>query len=919
MKLFLNRLRSEHGFILVFAMLMILLLMVFMTAIVGAVGYTNNVTLEKSEEQQLQLTAQSAVGTLKELFAKEENMAKLSALAAAGAEQDYDLSASGITDKVTAKVTESSQPGYALLTVTAYDETGKMYTTTTLLPMVAAQGAKNDLINNMIVSYWPNANAGLTANLDYSNNVFKGSIIVDNEFQPGNYGNKDQFKNFINEAGTSVGTDDYAVKVKGGVFHELVTTGNLLLDASLPISGTGDTTIASAVGQLAVTQGVIGDGTDGISQLGAGGYFEHKVGTNSDETKKKGNILIGSTGKVTFEDPIDIISRDRVSVNLNKVEGVLKNCFIGGDLTYTSTEENNMNVQGDIQVYKSATFNINKKELIVGEDVATGNSATFNMQSGGKVKAGDSIATATGDLTIKGSGNAEAKYLLSGKSLNVNKDGSVNVKLDGNGSYAAFSGGNYGVGNTSYLSKDEDDRGSTTMKGVTTSGAVVVNNKEESINGIDVLTKDESEEGLNGFKFMNSTWLTKAQQVYKGGWWSDCTKINFAVALLFDSSVMNNAGHSNYITYANDSDYYRNSSFITDSSKRYDPNALDNDEEEKKKNWQWYLMDDEEYYGDEKVPVSHELGYTTDDNIFLIRRSLQKALGGPTDSTNLNINATAQGEFVDTARTAIPYDSAILEIQVNYPHYANYDSTPQVNEESAGYASIEEYNDGYLIGAQASSTGYNNFGRLEFTNDGNKLKTADSEYDIAGKTLYFRVNSPIMPGGWGDFYITSDQEEIKINNKIVIEYTLNGTEETDLTSLSYVRFFVDPTKKITFGASSSIVGDNLGSVDENNVDFNYNDYHYTNIMPEVYLYCAQPSNAENIRIDTPDFKGYIIAPWSIVNMKSPNVPKDQEVFKGVILCKNLIKADGGTYEHYKPLAFGYAMSDSVFVLPEEDD
>ena len=80
MKGFLNRLRSKDGFILIFAMLMILLLMVFMTAIVGAVGYTNRVTLEKSEEHQLQLTAQSAVVTLKDYFADSANMARLMCL-----------------------------------------------------------------------------------------------------------------------------------------------------------------------------------------------------------------------------------------------------------------------------------------------------------------------------------------------------------------------------------------------------------------------------------------------------------------------------------------------------------------------------------------------------------------------------------------------------------------------------------------------------------------------------------------------------------------------------------------------------------------------------------------------------------------------------------------------------------------------
>ncbi len=901
-------LHRQGGFVLVFAMLMILLLMIFMTAMVTTVGYTNAATKEKSQEHQLQLTAQSAVGTLKEMFSQEENKTKIAALAASGAVQDYDLTGAGITNRVKARVTDSGQPGYALLTVTAYDENGNEYTTTTLLPMMAAQGNKNDLIENMIVSYYPNTGAGLTQELTYDNNVMNGSIIIDNQRCAGAYeGNGDKYK-------TDPLNDNTAVRVKGGTFKELVTTGNLILNAEQPIKGTGNTTIASAVGQLVVTKGEIGEG---IKEIGAGGYFISDAkdeNGNRTNTSKEGKIQFGTMGDVKLKGNMDIISRDKVNVELNRVFGTLNNCFVGGTLKYTAPDNGQakLDVAGDLQVYKSATYDVkaNGAELNVQGDVATGDTVTINFGSNNtKLTTPNAIVTAIGDIKVTGNGTVNAAYLLSGKGINAASGKAV--LTGGSKGYSLFSGGNYGVNNT-YYQTNGDDRGKTVISKVTSGVPAVINNKKGDIGANTVLTKSDSAEGLNAFRTMNSLWLTKAQKVYKGGWWNSCKDVKFATALLFDGSVP-----STYISKAGDSTFKRSYDYITEPGLRYNPKGSNTDVD-RLKNWQWYEMKNETYFGGNKVPVSHELGYTTNDSAFLLRSTLQVALGGPTDSTNLNINATAQGKFVDTARTAIPYDGAINEIQVNYPHFANFEGSPAVNEIAAGYASITDYKDGYLIGASGSTTGYMNFGRVEFRNDGQALYDGTNTYSLSGKTLYFKSTSPILPGGWGDFYFTSDNGEIKLNNKLVIEYSLNGTEAEDLSKLGFVRIFLDPNVKLNFGHGVSVEGVNNGSVNVADVDFNYNNFHYTEIMPELYFFCSKPSQEAKINFEmhTSGIDAFIVAPWSVVNMRDIGVSKDTEVFKGVLLCKNFIRADGGTYNHYKPISFGYAMSDAVFVLPE---
>lgn len=916
-----NSLRKKQGFVLAFVMLMIMLLMVFMTAIVTTVGYTNKVTAEKSQEHQLQLTAQSAVGTLKEMFAKEENMTKLTALAASGAEQDYDLSGAGINNKVKAKISDSGQPGYALLTVIAYDENGNEYTTTTLLPMVAAQGAKNDLIENMIVAYWPNANKGFTnGGLDYRDNVMNGTIIIDNEYYSG-YGDADKYKNIIKVNGDNVSDtvqleDPCAVNIKNGTFKELVTTGNLVLNPESGINGMGNTTIASAVGQLIVTRGYIGDGSNSIKELGAGGYYKDK----GNSTDKMGNVVIGSAGGdgVEFKDAVDIISRDKVNVTFNKVSGKLKNCFVGGSMKFNGGSGKSLEVLGDMQVYKTATYDVtqNASKLKVDGDMASGTNTSITVKdSSASIDVGGAVVTANGNLSISGNSALNADYLLSGKGLTVS---GAKANLSGGGyGYAAFSGGNYAPSNnkgSDYIGKGESNRGETMADGIVTSKPIVINNSKKSVpSSVTVLNKD-SEEGLKAFKTMNSLWLTKAQKVYKGGWWDSCKNVKFAVALLFDPNIVPSS-YINNVTEENKKSSPTESVF---NPKPATGTAYT--EADYKKNWQWYEMSDETYYGDKKVPVSHELYYTTNDSAFLLRSTLQSALGGPSRSDNTSLNANYQGRFVETARTAIPFDGAINEIQVQYPHYANFATSPTVDSADAGWASVQEYKDGYLIGSIGSTTGYANFGRVEFRNDSNKIYDGVNEYDVSGRTLYFRTTSPILPGGWGDFFFTSDNGEIKLNSKIVIEYSLNGTDAESLAKMGYVRIFLDPEVKLNLGSNAGVEGINNGSVNVNDVDFEYNNFHYTSIMPELYFFCAKPSQEakDNFDIDTPDMDAFIIAPWSVVDMETVQTQKNNEAYKGIILCKNLVKAQSGTYNHHKPIAFGYAMSESVFVLPESN-
>lgn len=995
MKGFLNRLRSKDGFILIFAMLMILLLMVFMTAIVGAVGYTNRVTLEKSEEHQLQLTAQSAVVTLKDYFADSANMARLMGLI--GKTQEYDLSGAGLNDKVRATISESTRPGFVLLTVTAYDENGREYTTSTLLPVTTQQAGINELIQNMIVAYRPSANRGFTSNLTYKDVVMNGSIIVDNEvfddytvtqtkydidgdgdvddndrqiIEYTGYA-EDNYDNFTSFP--SAGNDQYAVKILGGTFKELVTTGNLYIDVQNGLYGYGHnsdyagTTIASAMGQLVVKgsgpSSEIGGGSDGyIAEMGAGGYFVDKEETV--QMKKTGKMKIEN---IKFADEVELFTRDGVQAIMSGLYGESGQWNFGAKLTYTHGN-GDLEVDGDVLVYnKEADITINSGKMEVNGDVAA-TSVKLNVNSGATLEVEESVVAAQKSITATGAGNLIAKALMAGSNIQSSVG---TTKLSGDHGYSVFSGGNYAYEKgKDYLDFDMSQASGTKVLNLTSDSEknVVINNKNDS-SGLTNHRKNNSADDLQAFKTMNTLWLSKAQKVYKGGWSSNASKVNFAVALLFDSSIKNSntmgaagadgGGSTKSVNFveAAANPAYKNDANDTDQYV-YNPEIGSTDSNKTEWNYQWYTSKkgNEKYYtssGNQPVPLSHELYYTTDDNLLILRDVLQKALGGPSNSENLNVNRSSQGRFVNIARTAIPFDGAVdgatvhykdgseetKVISIGYPAYGNNaESGAYLNDlAQAGYVTVESYKDGYLIGT-TSSTGRNNFGWIQMRGEGDSLSVYDGAtyVHVGSSPLYFRVTSATPEGNftygsWGDFYITrEDGDEIKLNNDIIIEYELDSLETEDLTRLSYVRWFLDPNKRIIFAGNSSIqgiaynAGSSFGSPSlVEGTPFTYDAVEYEQgVMPEFYIFCPKPSSFEktSIEIDTKDFKGFIVAPWSMVDMETAAADnKNEEVFRGIILCKNFITARTGQYNHYKPIAFSGAINAEVFKLPNLEE
>lgn len=896
------RINNQDGFVLVYAIMMIALLMIIMSSLVMILGYTNSATNEKLESQQLQLSAQSAITTLEEEFSKPENIDKLLQYASNNAIQDYDLSEAGINDKITAKLTMSGTTGYALLTVVAKGQDGSEYETSTLIPMSSISGTKNDLINNMIVSYWPSDRSRglISGSKSFAQIVMNGAVIIDNEYCEGKYGIKDTFQKFI----TNKGGDPTSVKIKGGKFKELITTGNLQLNAEMPITGIDGATIASAMGQLIITRGVIGDGTNGITEIGAGGYFVDKA----TSTKKTGGMLIGTVDGIQFKDAINVLSRDSVAVTASKITGVLNNCFIGGKFILTGSSNGDLEILGDIQGYKDVEISVAGREIGVGGDVAAGNNLTVKGTSNGELDVAGSLVTASGNITISGNSSTdiEADSILAGKSITSS---GVDVELSGNTKgYTVFAGGNY---KDTYLNSVKK-RGAISLSNVESeNGKKGVNNTGDGktrASGITLLSKESSVSNTNAFKTMNSYWLSKAQKVYKGGRWGNpASNVNFAVALLFDNTFANANSH---LTNENK----KTSAFMSNSNNYFDPNKTDNTDADYAKNWFYYEHAVDKYHNGSRTvatPVSAAHYYTTNDNVFLLRTTLRAALGGPSSSVNLKLGASNQGRFIDKARSAIPKDGAINEITVNYPTFAGYGG---VTVDQSDYAQIESYKDGYLIG------GATNFGKIAFSNDGRKIYDGSSYYDVSGRTLYFKCTDPSHPGGYGDFYITSqDNTKIDINNKIVIEYQLDGVEPEDIEKLSFIRFFVDPSRKITFTQSSSIVGSNT-YVDTHDIDFVYNEFHYTDIMPEVYFFCEYPRvvSRVNIEIDTKDINAFIISPWSYVDMETASAGVDNQVFRGIILCNDLIIPQSGIFNHYKPITFGRGMDDNVFTVPDAE-
>lgn len=906
-------LRKKQGFVLIYAMLMIALVMVFVTAIALQVEHTNRETSLKGSGQQLQLSAQSAIGSIAAELEDPANIAKLTQLATSGSEQEYSLADAGISDRIFAKLsTDPSRPGFALLTVTAKNG-NKEYTLTRYISMKSNLGPKNDLIENMVVAYWPEgATGGLTTGRDLSNVVMDGSVIIDNEYYKdgyGNsnsgsyeYGNADSYKNKFMATPADMNTDKTAVRFKGGSFKELVTTGNLYL-FDLPVDGVSHdadgnatTTIASAVGQLYVNRATIGPN---VKELGAGGYFKNKAASGDEGNKKTGKVVLND---VKFEGGnADVLSRDSVEVKATDIEGSLNNFYIGGNFDLGIRDGEALSVGNDLSGYKDVKINAGKgSQLDVSTDVAAGDSLTINgnKEVKSKVNVGQSIVTARQNLTING-GEVKANSLMTGGSATINNG----TDLDLAGSpYAMFTGGNYAAGSSDFIKSTADKRGTTTVNVPINGGKkAVVNNKVGKMPEGSTVNLN-SKEGLDAFKAMNTLWLSKAQKVTKGGYWGS-GNVKFAISLLLNSNPTEGRAPSKY----NASDAY-NPKDISGTAQERETNY--------QKNFRWYESNSETYYGGKKMPLSHELIYTTNDSVFMLRNALRSALGGSSNSLDLISDGDYQGRFIETARTAIPYDGAVKDIEIAYPRVNGGYGASLADSD---IAPIKVEGDKVYIGNTS-----HNYGKIVIR-DGQFLWDGSTDIDISGKKLYFKVTDPNVVNGCGDFVFEdkNNNGNVVLKNEIVVEYILNGLEADNLERLGCVRFFVKPNDTLTVKQGFKITGKNIGSVNVNNVDADINGAHYDHIQPEVYFFCMRPTtnNKVSVRyennVDRTD--AFIIAPWSVVDMKVGNKGKDNVVFSGVILCKDLVIADGGTYRHYKPLNFGYAMSDDVFKLPSEDD
>lgn len=924
----LHNLKSRQGFVLVFAMLMIMLLMVFMTAMVTTVGYTNRATAKKSDDQQLQLSAQSAIETLATELEQPENIGKLTQLATGGASQKYDLSSAGIYEDILAELsTDPSHPGYALLKVTA-SKNGKSYTLTRYIAMKSNLGPKNDLIENMIVAYWPNgASNGFTTEQDYGNVVMDGSVIIDNEYYKDGYGNsrnsgieygkQDVYGNkFFN----NISADKTAVRIKGGTFKELVTTGNLCLTGEVDglsheEDGSATTTIATAVGQLYINEAVIGEH---VKEIGAGGYFQNKSASGDAGNKKTGNVQLNN---VEFKGGnADVLSRDSVGVKATNIKGALNNFFIGGKFDLTVRRAEALNVGNDLRGYKDVNITMSPmSQLDIGTDIAAGDSANITASAGNnsgeqaKIHVGDSIVSAREAVKIQNNVEIKADSVLTGSDLTIGSD--VDLELgenneNENSDYVVFSGGNYANSGKFYEST-KDKRGKTTIDADLDDNKIVINNKKIRANGVDAddIFDFSTAEGVSAFKTMNSLWLSKAQKVTKGGVWGS-SDIRFAVSLLLEHDLRNGRSAS-----------------VFSSSAAYNPKVMKPTAEEREaeyqKNYRWYEDTKETIFGGSYMPVSHELMYTTKDSVFMLRNQLRSALGGSSSSIDLITDGDYQGRFVETARTAIPYDGAIEDIKIEYPKVnGGWGSSL----ETTASAPIEPYKDGYLIGNNSMNYGY-----IVFKDKDNIFDAATNTLiPITGKTLYFKVTDPEIPNGAGDFILTTQNPEgqaIQLNNKIVVEYELQNMDAASIEKLSCVRFFVPKNNIVEIMGGFEIEGYNtagFANFGRDNVDTLVNNFYYEKIQPEVYFFFMRPDseNFVSMRVAEESHKpinAFIIAPWSVIDMNTYNSAKDEVVFNGVILCKDLAAARGGTYKHYKPLAFGYAMSDDVFKLPSEDD
>ncbi len=475
---------EKSGYIMIYVVLIMGFITVLFAGTAMALNNRNAVTKTTVNNQQLQVTAQSALSTIVEEFENNgELKAKLKEYAEGNQSAMFSLTdETGVDDNIEVKISkEPDKENTARITVIASDETGSISTAFALMNYAEPpQGESAGVVDNLIVAYSPEGLTGsqntLISGEGIYNKTLEGRVVINN-------------------------TTD-TVKVKRGSVETVITNQSVEFFDNAVVNGTNpdlNGILASLNGTVTLRNGAVVEGQGFDKIAGAGGV----------------SIM---TDNFTWDaENTHIISKNNGNIDIKAMTGKIGSIVSGGNVYLEPKDNNPLTVNGSIESGDDITLSEqNKVQIVVNGNVLSGE----DLEIKGKYKVNGNVSAVSNIDTI-GQLDLTANHVLAGHNLNLGNISALNL------TGSTLSGANYRNEDssearaTSYLNYKK--RGTTTISGnnININGKIVANDNTQGKGSIANSVKDKlirlNDSGFASiFLNLNNAWLEDMKSVEIG-------------------------------------------------------------------------------------------------------------------------------------------------------------------------------------------------------------------------------------------------------------------------------------------------------------------------------------------------------------------------------------------------------------------
>lgn len=960
MNIFHRLLKDKRGAVLAYTFMLIIVIAVALSSIFIKLAYTGQFANMRTEDQQLHLYAQSALGAITEKFLIEDS--EESELL-----KDYFKDIKNTNTPVTGEFTYSGNSNlkflasidqydddHAIITVTATDTTtGGEEKASRIVAVDASE--RNSIFDNMFIIYHPDRTDGILGDGAAHAKIFNGGMMIDNKarmpIERSTFSNE-EWEGFTNQLESGeyipkyIGIDDDHTTDEDDIYKDTdainfqvltdpgkeTTFGSIIANGAVNIGSSGtaatinfdeNAMISVPVGKVSINNVVL---KGGLSLIAAAGKDPNDASMPTDSNYTGMQI---SDVKFETDNTVDIVTRDNGNINFTNVTGdTVGNVYAGGEF---KAENGDATIEG-IYGYKKIT--LNDVNYVIKNNIYS--NSEFKS-TGGNVQVATEYVDSTGDEPgIYGADNVTFDsghvfgYVLAGGKLTIGSGATVDEDV--------LAGGNF--------LKSESNRR------YDIDGTVL---------GEKIQTGDDSGFSFDKFKELNAIWRKGVLFCNKGGFdgtsgRADATKANILVALT-DMSDETIEGFPYKFDDLDDAlEKHNDMQELPDTDPEYSKTGLQNED--------WVLeKDDDRKAGDEEVYVTASMRYTTDDGRLLIRNDICDWIGGPTNSydTNFYSEGTIMTLFNDAISTDGIPPKVVDQVSRHYT-YAElmYVSDTEYRVTRGGKIDVGNQAQDNVIRADFGT------GAVEevVVPNGVKLtfdttQASGQSFDIYVDALDTTTNNIMFP--W----------TVEIKYDPVAYATAKSEDYVDDSGVSwkaageenYVAFYLDGTDTIEFKNDTSTAGvvgvpssyEADGSIPTTNYEYvtkknadgscEYAVRSYMS-MPEFYVLSARESyttltsadrsrigegnmkSTDTVKINGYDFNGFIVAPRAYVSFTDAAVTNavssdgktsslsSAEAYRGVIMCKDLKLAayNNAEYNYYFPLSFHNVLNDDNFVM-----